>query len=257
MALEGFDAWQASPQGRYVLDWVQHHGDQAVVDVFGFNAVQLGLNQLDLLAANRIPLRLKAGEGEGESGAVDLCCLLTELPLESQSIDLIVLPFVLDFDANPHQVLREIERVLRPEGQLVIMGFNPWSWWGIWRQIRRALYASIKRPSVFPWNGKYLSVPRLRDWLELLSFEVDRGDFGCYVPPCQSKNMLARLSFLELLGHRWWCFAGGTYLLRAVKRVKGMRLMPPWSALQSSAKVVLKPSLTAGATGVRQEGKLE
>jgi SAM-dependent methyltransferase len=221
--------------------------------VFGFNALQIGLPSLDLLSANRIPLRIKIDT----VGDVDLCCHLTELPLASQSIDLVVLPFVLDFDADPHQVLREIERVLRPEGQLLIIGFNPWSLWGFWRWVNRLPYPLVQRPRSFPWNGKYLSIARLRDWLQLLSFEVDRGAFGCYVPPCGSAKMLGRLSFLERAGDRWWRGAGGTYLLRAVKRVKGMRLMPPWATVTpSSGQRVLKPSLT-GATGVRQEGKSE
>jgi hypothetical protein len=64
----------------------------------------------------------------------------------------------------------------------------------------------------------------------LLSFEVDRGNFGCYAPPCEHERWLRRWHFMEAAGDRWWSFAGGVYLLRAVKRVRGMRLiLPPWS----------------------------
>lgn len=86
------------------------------------------------------------------------------------------------------------------------------------------------RRNEFPVNGNYISVQRLKDWLQLLSFEVDRGNFGCYAPPCNQEHWLKRWHFMEAAGDRWWSFAGGAYLLRAVKRVHGMRLiMPPWN----------------------------
>lgn len=231
------DHWLNTPLGQYVLRWTQQRCDQTVSDVFGFNAVQLGLPGQPLLSANRMPLRVTLAE----KGPVDLRADLTQLPLDSQSIDLVVVPFGLDFDSDPHQVLREIERVLRPEGQLVIIGFNPWSLWGLRCQFQRLLFRLFQRPCVFPWNGRYLSIPRLRDWLQLMGFEVERGAFGAYIPPCQSERWLRRCAFLELAGDRWWGFAGGVYLLRAVKRVSGMRLLKPWRA--SPAKAALSPSL--------------
>ena len=121
MSIPGLDTWLNSAQGRYVMGWEQRNLDAAVADVFGFNALQLGLPQFDFLQANRIPLRQKAGE----SGAVDTLCDLVALPFASQSIDLVVLPHALEFSDDPHQILREVERVLIPEGQVIICGFNP------------------------------------------------------------------------------------------------------------------------------------
>ncbi len=152
------------------------------------------------------------------------------------------MPFALEFTESPHELLREIERVLRPEGQLVIIGFNPWSLWGAWRWVKRLLAALFRTPLPVPWQGRYFSIPQLRDWLKLLGFEVERGAFGCYAPPCRSSKTLKRLHFLELAGDRWWCFAGGTYLLRAIKRVPGMRLIKPWSTLKRPA-TALNPSI--------------
>jgi len=44
---------------------------------------------------------------------------------------------------------------------------------------------------------------------------------------------------MEAAGDRWWSFAGGVYLLRAVKRVRGMRLiLPPWSQKKLAPKVL-------------------
>ena len=69
----------------------------------------------------------------------------------------------------------------------------------------------------------------LRDWLRLLSFEVESGRFGCYIPPVTSARWLQRFAWMENAGDRWWPIAGGVYVVRAVKRTIGMRLvMPSW-----------------------------
>jgi SAM-dependent methyltransferase len=218
MSIPGLETWLESPQGRYVLDWEHTKLDAALSDVFGFNALQLGLPQQAFLRGNRIPLR----QTLSDSGPAHLRCAFTDLPIASQSVDLVVLPHVLEFYPEPHQILREVERILIPEGQLLILGFNPHSLWGLRRRLPG-------RPAGFPWNGQYLSPLRLKDWLKLLNFELDRGAFGLYAPPCKSARWLQRWRFMELAGNRWWGFAGSVYLLRAVKRVCGMRLiLPAW-----------------------------
>ena len=225
--MTGIDDWLESAQGRYVMAWEQERIDAVVADRFGYNAVQLGLPQFDLLRQNRIPLHQIAGQW----GKVDVRCDLRELPFAANSIDLLVMPHVLEFHENPHQILREVERVLIPEGQVVITGFNPISFWGLRRRLTR------RRRNRFPNDGSYISVLRLRDWLQLLSFEVDRGNFGCYAPPCVQERWLKRWRFMEAAGDRWWSFAGGVYLLRAVKRVRGMRLIVPgWNQKKVNAK---------------------
>ncbi len=228
MSITGIDDWLASPQGRYVMAWEQNKIDAVVDDLFGYNAIQLGLPQLRLLARNRIPLRQTAGE----SGTVDVLCDLHELPFAANSIDLVVMPHVLEFHHDRHQILREVERILIPDGQLVITGFNPISLWGLRRRLP-------KNPGKFPMNGDYISVLRLKDWLQLLNFEVDRGNFGCYAPPCRQEHWLERCHFMEIAGDRWWSFAGGVYLLRAVKRVRGMRLiLPAWNQKKAPSKAL-------------------
>jgi len=226
MSITGIDEWLSTTQGRYVITWEQDKIDAVVDDLFGYNALQLGLPQIPFLANNRIPLRQIAGE----TGKVDVLCDLRELPFAANSIDLVILPHVLEFHDDRHQILREVERILIPDGQLVITGFNPLSLWGV----RRKLPGN---PDTFPMNGNYISVLRLKDWLQLLNFEVDRGNFGCYAPPCQNEKWLRRWNFLEAAGDRWWSFAGGVYMLRAIKRVRGMRMiMPDWNQKKAPAK---------------------
>ena len=227
MSIPGLDAWLATVSGRYVLDWEQRQLDAAVTDIFGFHALQLGLPQTDFLRANRIPLHLKAGE----FGAVDLLCDCTALPLASLSTDLVILPHVLEFSDEPHQILREIERILIPEGQIIVIGFNPLSLWGAKRKIDRS--------GAFPWNGNYLSINRLKDWLKLLGFEVDRGKLGCYLPPIEKLEWVHGWKFIETAGDLWFSFSGGVYVLRAVKRVHGMHLITPnWRSKAVRAKAL-------------------
>jgi SAM-dependent methyltransferase len=145
--------------------------------------------------------------------------IMDELPFESGSLDLVVMPHVLEFNDNPHQILREAERVLRPEGTIIISGFNPRSLWGV----RRALGSQMG----YPWRGNFITLPRLKDWLALLGFEVARGGFACYAPPLTNQGWLNRMRLIEPSGNRWWAVCGGVYFVQAIKRVPGMRLIKP------------------------------
>ena len=220
--------WFATPKGEYVLGWERAQFDSAVEDVFGFNAVQVGLPGIDLLRQNRIALRTRVGL-EPDS---DLVADSGALPLASGSIDLVVLPHVLEFSPHPHRILREAARVLMPDGQIVISGFNPLSLWGM----RRAL-GPVRNE--FPWCGRFIGLLRLKDWLQLLSFELNGGRFGCYAPPFAQAKWLERAAFMEKAGERWWPIAGGVYVVRAVKRTVGMRLvMPNWRNQAAPAKAL-------------------
>ena len=210
--------WFGSPLGRYLLECEHRYVDHAVADVFGFNALQLVLPEHDFLRASRIPLKCSVAP----SGPAALRADFRDLPIASNSVDLLLLPHVLEFSENPHQILREVQRVLMPEGHAVIASFNPWSLWGLRRLFSRARDA-------YPWRGRFINLPRLKDWLALLEMEIVAGRMGCYLPPCAQDKWIQRLRFAEAAGDRWWPIAGGVYFLHAVKRVRGMRvIMPTW-----------------------------
>lgn len=222
--------WFETPKGSYVLGWERAQFDAAVEDVFGFNAVQIGLPGLDFLRESRIPLRIRAGLDRG-------CGLRSEpmqLPLASQSVDLLVLPHVLEFSAQPHAILREAERVLMPEGSIVISGFNPVSLWGVSRTL------GWERRQV-PSCGRFIGLLRLKDWLALLGFELTGGRFGCYAPPVSQARWIERFAFMEKAGDRWWPICGAVYVVRAIKRTVGMRLVVPSWRDRRTAKKSLAP----------------
>ncbi|GHT94065.1 methyltransferase type 11 [Betaproteobacteria bacterium] len=232
-------AWRQTPLGQYVLAWEQEKLDMALADVFGYNALQLGMPEQDFLRANRIALRQTIAlptDARNNVRSPHLLAEFSQLPIASQSVDLLLLPHVLEFHPEPHQILREAHRILRPEGRLFILGFNPLSLWGLTRSLPGRVRGQ-------PKNGQYLSVLRLRDWLKLLNFEVDRGAFGIYVPPCKSETWLRRWHFMELAGDRWWGFTGSVYMLRAIKRVAGMRLiLPAWDTGKKLAAKAFTPA---------------
>lgn len=223
--------WFESARGRYLLAWEQACFDQQVVDIFGFNAVQIGMCNEDFLRANRMPNRmLCAGVGERNCRRVSLQASELELPFASQSLDLVILPHVLEFVSHPHQVLREVERVLLPEGHLLISAFNPMSLWGM-----RRIFAG--HMGQFPWTGQYLSSPRIKDWLSLLGFESRSVMSGCFAPPVAREEWLRRWSFMETAGRYCWPFGGAVFIAHAVKKAPGMRLIAPnWRDLQRTGK---------------------
>src|SRR5436190_9967012 len=122
--------WFDSPLGQYLLEREQDYFDRTVADVFGYNAFQLGMPAADLLRASRIPLRARVAP----CGPADVRADFRDLAIASASADLVVMPHVLEFAEHPHQILREVARVLMPEAHVVISGFNPLSLWG-WRRV--------------------------------------------------------------------------------------------------------------------------
>ena len=210
--------WFQTPLGAYLLAREQAWLDQVVPDIFGYHAIQLGLPRFDLLRESRIAHRVRVSpEHEG----ADVCAQWHELPFDAQSVDLCLMPHVLEFSDNPHEVLREIDRVMRPEGRILILGFNPWSLFGTRRLLSSKGY---------PWQGQFVSLVRMKDWLQLLGFEASAGRLACYIPPCESAVWQKRWGFMESVGDHWWGVGGGVYMLEAIKRVQGMRLIAPaWS----------------------------
>lgn len=240
-------SWLQTPPGRYLLAWEQRRLDQAVTDAFGFHALQLGLPEVQALRANRMPHRWVASDTlyapeslalpprldcqiTTQSGVepLSLHCEFDALPFPNASIDLVVLPHALELARDPHQTLREVERVLVPEGRVVIAGFNPASLWGLRQRaghMKRGMGLGRDQDLYLPSAGDFIGYWRLRDWLRLLSFEVESGRFGCWRPPLKSEAWLQRFEWMDRIGDRWWPVLGSVYFVVAVKRVRGMRLV--------------------------------
>lgn len=280
----GLHDWFQTPPGQYVLAWEQAQFDQTVADIFGYHALQLGLIDVDTLATNRMQHRwLAVGSTESTSalaaqGSTKQClstapatldgaerrprpraALLTEfsaLPFPEASLDLVVLPHTLELNTDPHATLREVERVLVPEGRVVICGLNPASLWGL-RQRRAHLLQRLGVGELYlPNAGEFIGYWRLRDWLRLLSFEVESGRFGCYRPAVRTEKWLNRFDWMDKAGDRWWPIFGAVYFVVAVKRVRGMRLLgPAWKTSKSLAAAPVSIANQVQNTGTYPENR--
>ena len=208
-------SWFATEPGARLLAAESDALQGRLVDRFGYHLVQVGsLPGLDVLAASRILHRCVVeldGRGAGD-GYPRLRGRAASLPLESESVDVVVLPHVLEFEPSPHEALREAARVLVPDGHLFICVLNPWSLMGLWRLFRRRTQAP-------PWHGRFLAQGRLRDWLALLELELLAVDGFFFRPPVRSARLLERLRGMERVGARVWPMLGGAYLLSVRRRV--------------------------------------
>ena len=243
MTQQNAQQWFESSLGQYLIAHEQQFFDQVVANIFGYNAVQIGWPQFNFLQSNRMPFHFSVGLDAGTS----LRAEASFLPIQSNSIDLVILPHALEFNANPHQILREVYRVLIPEGHVVISGFNPVSLWGMCHYLK-----STRKE--FPWNGDFIALHRLKDWLKLLDFEMAGGRLCCYVPPFKQEKWRRRFQFMEAAGDRWWPISGGVYFLHAIKHMHGMRIIKPgWKNSMDARKKMIPATQKLNGTPTEEK----
>lgn len=208
-----------APTVRRLLAWERAQAESGLADVFGYHALQAGWSGVDALAGNRMPHRWRARmEFDGAACDAHVSFDSRAWPWAAESLDLVVLAHTLERSADPHACLREVERVLIPEGQVFITGINPWSAWG-WRQRRSQRQGS--EAGLEPWPVQPIAPQRLRDWLHLLGFEIQQQRFTGWTPTWHSERWVRRFDWLDAIGRRWCPVLGGAYLMVATKRVPG------------------------------------
>ncbi|PAT43264.1 class I SAM-dependent methyltransferase [Vandammella animalimorsus] len=222
-----FDEWlQTSAAGLYVRQWQQRHYAHAVQDVFGYYALHIGVASIAALQTSRIAHTWRlAPQWPGGDAAADLYAAPEALPFADNQLDLIVMPHGLELSCQPHAVLREATRTLRPEGRLIISGFNP----------ARLLLGARAPRRVQPASAA-IGHQRLRDWLTLLGLELQKQFFGCHIPNGHRPQWYERLAWIDRwLQDRLPVFSG-VYFIVAVKKVHGARLIgPQWRPQPASA----------------------
>jgi predicted SAM-dependent methyltransferase len=150
------------------------------------------------------------------------------LSLQSDSIDMIIVPHLLEFDTHRFDTMREVERVLKPEGLLVVLNFNPWSLW------IRCQYLWNKQMAD-PWGGHFISRSRILDWLKLLNFEVTvSSEFNLDSVSSKHGKFIAH-------GHSFFSTA---YAIKAIKRRYNIIPLTPVKNLSPRLSLVnsLNPS---------------
>lgn len=234
--------WFSFGAGARLLKAEREMLDRLSEDVFGYHLVQVQDFGHGAGGFSQCPVKFRSLLdvcGETTAGA-SACATSEQLPLASDSVDLVILPHTLDFAIDPHQVLREVERILIPEGRVLILGFNPFSFWGAWR-------LALKWRGSVPWCGHFLSYRRIVDWLGLLGFDVEYSDVCAFAPPVRREGWAQKLTSLERVGRRVWPMIAGVYAVRAVKRVSTVRpIRTRWSGLRVLGPRAIEPSTRNG-----------
>ncbi|MBT3505439.1 MAG: methyltransferase domain-containing protein [Piscirickettsiaceae bacterium] len=196
--------WWQSPLGHAVLKQEQQLFQSVPEHFHGYYQLQVG-GEINLLPEMVMPkFKRRMGKSADVAGANEA------LPFKSKSLDTLLLSHILEFSADPHQVLREAERVLVGDGTMIICCFNPWSLWGVRRLFSRKISA--------PWNGHFFGKSRIKDWLSLLNFDVIACEKLMFRPPVKSEKWLQRAVKFDTLGHRFWPIFSGVKVLVATKR---------------------------------------
>jgi len=204
--------WFKSPLGQLLLEREQAVIDEQIHNLFGYHLLQLSVtSHLDLTSASRVSHRFALHPLSTDHTFVVGCSDFSHLPLPANSIDVVLLHHVLDYSQNPHHVLREAASVLISQGHLIVVGFNPWSFFGMWRGL-------IKFFSRAPqWRHQSLRLGRVVDWLAVLDFEPVIVKQGFYRPPCSKPRSTRYLQWMERWGERLSLPWGGFYVIVARK----------------------------------------
>lgn len=209
-------AWFACEPGLSLARAEFAFAAEVLPNRFGYHVFQLDNPYgTPLIACSRIQHQVIVAADAYGAGAA-LRAKADALPIVSSSLDVLVLPHVLEFASRPHAVLREAERVLIPEGCLFVLGFSPHSLFGMWR-----LLGGWR--GTMPWSGRFLGLARLRDWLALLGFEIERVERLSFRPPLRRGRVHAKIEFVERLGKHFWPVFGNVYGIVARKRVVAVR----------------------------------
>ena len=226
--------WLQTALGEALLQQESRVVEEALDGIFGEQCLQLGLwgdSRTFLRFTRTQRCCLIAEDTLGEPSAI---AELHRLPVESDSIDAVLLPHTLDYSDRPHAILREVDRVLRRNGQLVILGFKPTGLWGL-----RRLMPGAGMP---PGADHLISDRRLKDWLQLLDMRI-QGSVHYFFRWPLPRNKARDNNRWERRGQAWWPELAACYMLTAQKRVGTLTpVRPLWRRQPKVVAGLAEPS---------------
>jgi SAM-dependent methyltransferase len=232
--LSELERWYTTERGEYLLQTTSKALQTTLETTFGYHLLQLGLrSEAPLLAGSRINHKVFSCERTGDG--VGLVAHPDELPLASDSVDTVIVHNALEFALNPHRVLSEIQRVLTPQGQLLIVMFNPVSLLGVQARLRGALGDPLWQ------NFRPITPGRLSDWLTLLNFEVHDSQHVVGLPPMGTGRLRRAMERADEWLTRNRMPVGGLFLVHATKQVVGVHPPRRRSQLAPGALIDLVP----------------
>ena len=223
--------WLQSPQGAAVWEAERELLRPLLSRVFGYHILQIGCSEEHSLIKDSPAGHKIIFAPEYRVGSRHAVANNEELPLANDSIDAVVLHHALDFTEDSHKLLREATRVLRPGGQMIIVGFNPYSHWGFWKLFKRKIN--------IPWCGRFISRGRMTDWLRLLDLHIDSVRFALHFLPFKNRKLLTYAQRIEKMGNRLHSPVGGAYVIVCLKQVVPITpIVPRWRPLKARASVM-------------------
>lgn len=213
-------SWSQFKNGRWVSESIQVRLDEWYPKLFGYHMLKLGGLSCELSSAqsniqHQVHLDI-------QNSLHNIIADPTTLPFAQHSFDVALLAHQLDYSADPHRILREVDRTMMDDGYLIITGFNPFSFIGLsslmpWRKAH------------LPWSGRMFTPNRVKDWLSLLNYQIIECE--CYAQfPMQTYRTL--WAWVEGGLGRWASSVGCVYFIVARKRTFPLKPIPPHRPLK-------------------------
>lgn len=209
-----WENWLSNSLGQHLLETEQRIIPSLYAECYGKYALLIGVpNQFPLIKFSSIKYQVILSPIINKNKKFHIVeSDFYELPIASGSVDLVLLPHTLEFVDNPRKLLSEACRVVKPEGYIIIVGFNPYSLWGLKKK--------LLKNNQCPWSNNFISASSVKEWLLLADFELIKQDGLFFRPPLQHHDSLfEKLKFLEWIGSKLWSPLGGVYMLLAKAKV--------------------------------------
>lgn len=213
-ALQQWDNWLRQSLGERVLNAERKIVSSLQAECYGTHALLLGVSaQQTLFKFDSMPCQTLLSPLHNKNHAVQRYIEgeLHELPIASASIDVVLLPHSHEHVDNPRKLLMEACRIVKPEGHIIIFGFNPYSLWSL----KKRQNAQNRIPGL----GHFIAANKIKQWLALADFELTKHDMFLFRPPIQQENIYRQLSILEWLGGKLLKPLGGAYMIMAKAKV--------------------------------------
>ncbi|HIO92229.1 MAG TPA: class I SAM-dependent methyltransferase [Leucothrix mucor] len=206
--------WYESLAGQQALLSLDDYISEYLSEIFGYYCLNIGVlsGRKEFLKDSRISAGFSIG---ADDNCNDLIAKPEQLPIAADNVDLVIASHVLECSQNPHQVLREIDRVLVPEGHCILIGFNPYTSLGV----KRFLKSSRKKDTRY----RTRSASHVRDWFSLLGFETLEVNYIGFRPSLKNEKIFKSMAWMEKWGEKIWPLLGSLYIIHAKKQVVSMR----------------------------------
>ncbi len=256
-ATEAMSDWYKSPIGAAIGQVLTDRISQRIDDAFGYHAVWLGANAPSVSQALTAHLRIRrisqvasdvrelppTAAADKEPSVMGLIADYAQLPIDSAAVDLVLAWHVLENHREPHDLLRELDRIVHPEGRLLVIGINPASVWHGQRWLGARCHSALAK-------GHHHAAWRVVDWLKVLGYEIRSVDhLGGVCPFCRSR-FFHKMQAMRQWGQHWLWFMQGFYVIDAVRRVSTPTAIRPAFRLRTLMPKNA-PATVAGNTAIK------